>query len=240
MLPDSRRNFLRYGIAMISGSLAGCTAPSDRDGPSGRDSEAQPTARDSETESPGRTSETESTVQASIEDLNPTASVVTQASNESPAKIKLSLENTLAVPVSVYPGSLGMYALEFLSHLNGEMGEIMLYPGDTGRVIIINGESPERPVDGCWRVPPDEEDARGPYLAGNNYPKEVEIAPAETYSVLHDAYYLGPDSHCFPADTYKTTNEIEIGEEERTPVELTYSVEVGSEGQFEAAVEYGE
>ncbi|WP_430504807.1 hypothetical protein [Haloparvum sp. PAK95] len=133
-----------------------------------------------------------------------------------------------------------MYALEFLSHLNGEMGEIMLYPGDTGRVIIINGESPERPVDGCWRVPPDEEDARGPYLAGNNYPKEVEIAPAETYSVLHDAYYLGPDSHCFPADTYKTTNEIEIGEEERTPVELTYSVEVGSEGQFEAAVEYGE
>lgn len=190
--------------------------------------------------SPAQESGTESTIQASLEDLNPTASVVTQPSNESPAEVELALENTLTAPVSVYPRSSGLYALEFLSPLSGEVGEIMLHP-ETDRVRVYNGEIPESPVDGCWRViDTSDEDENGPYLAGINYPKEVEIEPGEKYSVLHRGYYLGPDSHCFPADTYKTTTDMEIGEEERTPVDLTYKLEVTSEGHFEASVEYDE
>lgn len=225
-----RRHVLLGATAALAG-LAGCSS-NNSDSPIESDgTETSEPETATETKSP-KTSEG-----PTIEDLNPGASVVTQASTESPAEIELTLANTYGESVSVFPVSLGTYAFEFLQPLSGERGDVLLYP-DSPRVSLAQGEFPEAPIDGCWRVvDTSEEGERGPYLKGQNFPKETEIAPDETYRVLHQAYYRGPASHCFPADTYETTAEFEFGDREQR-VELTYTLDVSSDGEFEISVEH--
>lgn len=233
-----RRDVLLGSTAALAG-LAGCPS-NNSDSPTESDGTAGTETAKPETSEPETATETKSpktSEEPTIDDLNPGASVVTQASTESPAEIELTLANTYGESVSVFPAGLGTYAFEFLSPLSGERGDVLLYP-DTPRVSLGHGEFPESPVDGCWRViDTSEEGQRGPYLRGQNYPKETEIAPDDTYSVLHEAYYRGPASHCFPADTYETTAEIEFGDRKQR-VELTYTLDVSDDGEFEISVEH--
>ncbi|MUV60031.1 hypothetical protein [Halobacterium sp. CBA1126] len=228
-----RRHVLLGATAALAG-LAGCSSgdsgsPTDSDGTSGTTTPGSETAT--------RTTSPTTTEQATIEDLDLGAAVVTQPSEESPAEIALTLANTHDESVSVAPVSLGTYAFEFLQPLSGERGDVLLYP-DSPRVSLSQGEFPEDRVNGCWRViDTSGEGERGPYLKGQNLAKEKEIAPDETYSVLHEAYYRGPDSDCFPADTYETMAEIEFGDREQR-VELTYTLDVSADGEFEISVEH--
>jgi len=227
-----RRHVLLGATAALAG-LAGCSSddgnsPTDSDGPSG-----------TATPDPELATETTSPTtieQATIGDLDFGASVVTQPSEESPAEVELTLAHTHAESISVSPVSLGTYAFEFLEPLSGERGDVLLYP-DSPRVSLAQGEFPEEPSNGCWRViDTSAEGERSPYLKGQNLAKEKEIEPDETYSVRHEAYYRGTDSHCFPPDTYETTAEIEFGDQEQR-VELTYTLDISSDGQFEISVE---
>ena len=101
----------------------------------------------------------------------------------------------------------------------------------------MQGEFPDEPVDGCWRVVDTSASGeRGPYLAGNNLPKTVEIASNETYTVHHDLYYRGPDNACFSPGQYQTTSTITLGSKDTgSRLDVAYTLSINAEGTYSMA-----
>lgn len=228
MAPPSRRTILRSGLSVLSLSLAGCITSSRRSGPPNESPTS--TADLTETSEPSPTP----TATSSPDDVEPTATVLTEPSTESPPQVALSLRNTGTNSVSVAPFDRGIYPLEFLQPLSGDEGDVLLFPPETPSVELMQGEIPEEPVDGCWRVVDTSASGeRGPYLAGNNLSKTVEIAPNETYTVPHNLYYRGPDNVCFSPGEYQTTSTITLGSNGSGPrLDVTYTLSITSAGTY--------
>lgn len=228
MAPPARRTILRSGLSVLSLSLAGCITDSGSSEPPGESptSTAEPTETSESSPTPTATS--------SPDDVEPTATVLREPSTESPPRVALGLRNAGTNSVSVAPFDRGLYPLEFLQPLGGEEGDVLLFPPETPSVELMQGEIPERPVDGCWRVVDTSASGeRGPYLAGNNLSKTVEVAPNETYTVHHDLYYRGPDDACFPPGEYQTTSTITLGSTGSGPrLDVTYTLTITPAGTY--------
>ena len=205
----SRRNLIQYGLSATAAIIAGCASLSNFESES-----------------------------SSEELIEPSGSIVSQPSDESPAEAILTLTNTGDASVEVKQLHHGVYPFELIGHLSGEGGDVLLYPPDAREeVTLYGGKLPGSRTNKCWRIiDTSDEDERDPYLGGSLGPKYVEIGPGGTYSVQHEAYYKGPESNCFPAGQYQNTTEIEIDNEDETQMDIIQTLDISSAKEFTISV----
>lgn len=112
-----------------------------------------------------------------------------------------------------------------------------------GRVdlVFVPGDFPglaREPIDGCWRFAAAEGDELGtPTPLGTIVP--TELVPGERYVQIHGVYQDGSAAACFPDESYRATERLEITgpDDSRLTVDLSYVMSAPADGGLSIEVE---
>lgn len=158
--------------------------------------------------------------------LSADASIVRQASEDTPLTIQFELRNegskTLvvssedAIPFVVFP------------RLSGPVGDAILLPPRRSEVTADVSASQ---TDGCWKfVTPEGND---PEIIIEMDANRLSLDPESKHTVRHKIYYDAIDDRCFPSGSYREEHPIRLEESEadqRPSVTVEPVLTVGEDG----------
>ncbi|MFC6733188.1 hypothetical protein ACFQH3_04100 [Haladaptatus sp. GCM10025707] len=154
-VPRSRRHVLRSGV-VFAAALAGCVSDSPPLGGDGETTTQGPTATDASTQTAATPTETQ-TPAYDTSVLTTSASVVTQATADHPAVVKLRLTNEGEEAIPIQPTEGGGYPLEYFPTLDGSETNLVLYPREPTHWQFFGGdELADSQTNGCWRFVTEE------------------------------------------------------------------------------------
>lgn len=202
MQSPSRRQFLAV-VPTTTLGIAGCLSTPDS---------GQPSPTPASTLSPS-------------ERLSIDGAVVSRATSQRPLRIRYTITNE--GPETLTLQSQNKKPLLWIRRLSGDAGSVVLLPPDSSEVFADALAS--TPTGGCWRfVTQSGDDAA---IGVQTDTGEVAIAPGETYSVDHHAYYDGRDA-CFPPDAYTQTTTLDFGgvQSDGPFVNVQHALTIASDG----------
>lgn len=223
-MPPSRREILRTAGSALPVGLSGCVA-----------NESPPDPADEPTTEPTSPLETESPIAPPDPDnIEAFATVSAQPSADGPARIELSLKNTAEEAFTIQNGAGWPLAyLPTMEAMTGQAGPVDLHPEGSRGVSVTGADLPTEPVNGCWRFPDGAQ--RGVIEAVKSY----FMQPGSVWTIVHAAYFDGPDESCFPPGQYQTETWVEQRRSGATGprIQLNYQLSISSSGGFEIDVE---
>lgn len=200
-----RRDALRCAGALGATLVAGCLGESERSPPrdtstaaTARTTAAQPTTDRTTTERTTR--DTTARPPPAADDLSAEAETLRASTNESPARITVTLANAADRDVRLHGGG----NLPFSTYWS-DGGGLLLIPDDRQHVRRKDGDAggfvPESRTNGCWQSKA--------MVVAEAIGVEAILGPDE--SVSSDFTVLA-DSECPPAGTYTFENEIAVND----------------------------